>query len=101
MHKVVLEAKDESELLSVADILKNNNIVLNQSQYDACIMDCFQKGQNIWANQVRLIAKFIAAKQYFDNYNKVLTAFLDGTTNAGLINRRTKEATLFAYGTYS
>ena len=26
MHKVVLEAKDESELLSVADILKNNNI---------------------------------------------------------------------------
>ena len=26
MHKVVLEAKDEAELLSVADILKNNNI---------------------------------------------------------------------------
>lgn len=81
--------------------LQTNNIVLNQSQYDACIMDCYQKGQNIWANQVRLIAKFILAKQYFDNYDKVLTAFLDGTTNTGLINRRTKEAKLFVYNTYS
>ena len=75
--------------------------MLNQSQYDACIMDCYQKGQNIWTNQVRLIAKFILAKQYFDNYDKVLTAFLDGTTNTGLINRRTKEAKLFVYNTYS
>ena len=81
--------------------LQTNNIALNQSQYDACIMDCFQKGQNIWANQVRLIAKFIFAKQHFDDYDKVLTAFLDGTTNTGLINRRTKEATLFVYNTYS
>ena len=81
--------------------LEKNEIVLNQNQYDACIMDCFQKGQNIWKNQVRLIAKFILAKQYFDNYDKVLTAFLDGTTNVGLTNRRTKEANLFVYGTYS
>ena len=81
--------------------LQNNNIVLNQNQYDACIMDCYQKGQNIWTNQVRLIAKFILAKQYFDDYDKVLIAFLDGTSNNGLINRRTKEANLFVYNTYS
>ena len=81
--------------------LEDNEIALNQNQYDACIMDCFQKGQNIWSKQSRLIAKFIIAKQNFDNYDKVLTAFLDGTTNAGLTNRRTKEANLFVYGTYS
>lgn len=81
--------------------LEENEIVLNQNQYDACIMDCFQKGQNIWSKQERLIAKFIFENQYFDNYDKVLTAFLDRTTNVGLTNRRTKEANLFVYGTYS
>ncbi len=77
--------------------LQQNDIVLNQHQYDACVLDCYQKGQNIWANQVRLIAKFILAKQSFYNYNEVVVAFLDGTSNNGLINRRTKEAELFVY----
>ena len=63
--------------------LQTNNIVLNQYQYDACIMD------------------FILAKQHFKDYSQVLPAFIDGTTNSGLINRRTKEANLFVYNTYS
>ena len=37
----------------------------------------------------------------YASYDKVLTAFLDGTTNVGLTNRRTKESNLFVYGTYS
>ena len=80
--------------------LSENNIHLNQNQYDACIMDCYQKGMNIWQNQVRDIAKFILENEDFDNFDKVLDAFLDGTTSNGGINRRTKEANLFVYGAY-
>jgi GH24 family phage-related lysozyme (muramidase) len=83
------------------DFLKNNNILLSQNQYDACVMDCFQKGQNIWKNQKRSIAQFIVGNQYFYDYSQVLTAFLDGATNEGLKNRRTREAKLFVYNIYS
>lgn len=83
------------------NFLINNNIVLRQNQYDACVMDCFQKGQNIWENQIQSIAKFILDYQSFSDYSQVLTAFLGGTTNEGLKNRRTREANLFVYNIYS
>jgi len=83
------------------NFLQSNNIKLNQCQYDACIMDAYQKGQNIWQKGTREIVKFILADQDFDNYDKVLTVFIDGATDDGWINRRTKEAKLFVRNLYS
>ena len=73
---------------------------MNQNQYDACIRDCYQKGENIWAQQGRAITKFILSNNDFDDYEKVLEAFLDGEPDLGRSNRRTKEANLFCYCTY-
>ena len=83
------------------NFLQSNNIRLNQFQYDACIMDAYQKGQHIWQKGTREIVKFILADQDFENYDKVLAAFIDDATAAGLINRRTKEANLFVNNIYS
>ena len=83
------------------NFLQSNNVRLNQYQYDACIMDAYQKGQNIWQNGTREIVKFILADQNFDDYDKVLTAFVEGATENGWINRRTKEARLFVQKVYS
>ena len=83
------------------NFLQSNNVRLNQYQYDACIMDAYQKGQNIWQNGTREIVKFILADQNFDDYDKVLTAFIEGATENGWINRRTKEARLFVQKVYS
>lgn len=79
--------------------LSTNGILLSQYQYDACIADSFQKGQNIWGNSKYLISNYIKAGN-FGNYNACLIAFLGGTTNQGLINRRTAEAKLFYNGYY-
>ena len=81
--------------------LQNNNIVLNQNQYDACIIDCYQKGKNIWNNQQSDISIFIKDKTNFDNWQEVLDAFLDGVQvgDANYI-RRYREAGLFLYWYY-
>lgn len=78
-------------------------IVLNQNQYDSCIIDCYQKGAYIWSSTTnkRLIVEFIEENSDFDDYSKVLTAFIDGANDEGRINRRTAEANLFFYGSYS
>ena len=83
------------------NFLHCNNVRLNQYQYDACIMDAYQKGQNIWQSGTRSIVKFILDNQDFNNYEKVLIAFIDGATKNGWINRRTKEANLFVNNIYS
>lgn len=83
------------------NFLQSNNVRLNQCQYDACIMDAYQKGQNIWQNGTRKIVKFILDNQNFDNYNQVLEAFVDGATDNGWVNRRTKETNLFVNNIYS
>ena len=82
------------------DFLISNNIQLNQKQYDACILDCYQRGENIWKKQNKKIAKFILANENFQDYDKVLNAFLGDGSNAGKNDRRTKEANLFVYGVY-
>lgn len=97
---------DIAEIFEVRfnNFLQCNNVRLNQYQYDACIIDTYQKGQNIWHkeyNESREIVKFILANQDFDNYNKVLNAFIDGATKSGWVNRRTKEANLFVHNRYS
>ncbi|MFR5797228.1 MAG: RHS repeat-associated core domain-containing protein [Oscillospiraceae bacterium] len=79
------------------DFLYENNIVLTQEQYDACIMDSFQKGQNIWGNSEYAISNYILSRNY-GSYNECLAAFLGETENEGLINRRTKEADIFYNG---
>ena len=79
------------------DFLYENNIVLTQEQYDACIMDSFQKGQNIWGNSEYVISNYILSCNY-GSYNECLAAFLGETENEGLINRRTKEANIFYNG---
>ena len=83
------------------NFLQSNNVRLNQFQYDACIMDAFQKGQNIWQKGEREIVKFILANQNFEDYEEVLAAFIDGATKDGWVNRRTKEAQLFVNQVYS
>ena len=77
--------------------IEENNIILTQEQYDACIMDSFQKGQNIWGNTSYDISNYILSGNY-GSYNECLAAFLDGAENEGLINRRTKEAEIFYNG---
>ena len=76
------------------DFLYENNIVLTQEQYDACIMDSFQK---IWGNSEYAISNYILSRNY-GSYNECLAAFLGETENEGLINRRTKEADIFYNG---
>ena len=78
------------------DFLSENDIYLTQAQYDACIMDSFQKGQNIWGNDYS-VSNYILNQNY-SSYEECLQAFLANTENEGLINRRTQEANLFYYG---
>lgn len=79
--------------------LTNNRIALTQQQYDACIADCFQKGQNIWGNSNYPISNYILTRN-FSNYNACLSAFLGSSSSGGLLNRRTSEAKMFFYGIY-
>lgn len=81
--------------------LTSNRIALTQNQYDACILDCYQKGENIWINQVRDISHFIMSNEGFDNYSEVVSSFLDGVEfGEDNYNRRMKEADLFCYCNY-
>lgn len=93
---------NNSFILKFNEFLNNKNIALNQNQYDSCIIDCYQKGVNIWTQTTnkRLIVTFIEGKVNFDNYNEILSAFIDETNDPGRINRRTAEANLFFYGAY-
>lgn len=79
--------------------LTNNRIALTQQQYDACIADCFQKGQNIWGNSNYPISNYILTRN-FSNYNACLSAFLGSSSSGGLLNRRTSEAKMFFCGIY-
>jgi RHS repeat-associated protein len=78
--------------------LSKNNINLKQNQYDACIVDCFQKGQNIWGDSKYSISNYLL-KKTFNDYAKCLSAFL--ASNPGrLTGRRTAEAQTFYYNNY-
>ena len=105
-------SKDEANILLMEDLkerfilnfnifLKDNHITLNQRQYDACILDCFQRGENIWRNQYQAISIFIKNNQDFGDYEKVLNAFCENGSDAGRNDRREKEANLFVYGVYN
>ena len=80
------------------EFLCENDILIDQQQYDALIIDCYQKGQYIWGNSYS-ISEYIIGGDY-SSYEQCLAAFLGSTSNEGLINRRTKEADLFYYGLY-
>jgi len=79
--------------------LSKNKIALTQQQYDACIIDCFQKGAYIWGKSIYPISNYILARN-FSNYNACLKAFLGSHSKGGLIDRRTSEAKMFFYGIY-
>lgn len=83
---------------SFNNFITKNKITLSQYQYDACIADSFQKGQNVWTNG-STISQYILNGNYND-YDQALEAFLNNTKNNGLINRRTAETDMFIYGEY-
>jgi GH24 family phage-related lysozyme (muramidase) len=78
--------------------LSDNQIVLNQNQYDALIADSFQKGPYIWEMEDDYsIVSYIKAGD-FSNKEEGLKAFIgdpEGIYKEGLINRRTAEANMF------
>ena len=65
------------------------------------LLDCFQRGQNIWDNKTNAITKFIENNQNFDDYKKVSDAFYGEGSDDGRNDRRQKEADLFVYGIYN
>ena len=81
--------------------LRENNINLNQNQYDACILDCYQRGENTWSNQESSISIFIKNKQSFNNFADVSRAFHGSGSGDGRDTRREMEANLFVYGVYN
>ena len=83
---------------SLNKFLSDNQIVLNQNQYDALIADSFQKGPYIWEMEDDYsIVSYIKAGD-FSNKEEWLKAFIcdpEGIYKEGLINRRTAEANMF------
>ena len=89
---------------------KNNRVRLNDRQFDACIADSFQKGQNIWFNpKTYSLPRFLlntSDKCFFNKslftYKSVKTAFITPTgSTGGLHKRRIAEANLFYNDKYS
>ncbi len=85
-------------------------IYLNQKQFDACIIDSYQRGQNMWKNGIWVkydLPCFLNRYRIFNDnkhhrsFNEINSAF-QGTVSsaAGLKKRRLSEARLFSGGFY-
>ncbi len=85
---------------------KCKRIALRQTQFDACVIDSYQRGQYMWDSTAYDLTKFLLNNHCFYNiklysFKSVQNAFTGTkTTNKGLLNRRQREAKLFYYGTY-
>lgn len=85
-------------------LIKNNELVLKQQQFDAMASFTFNYGQNTWASDTRYttIRNFLLKGDYSESAVKAAYAVYMGSINPpGLIARRNDEIEMFLHGEYT
>ena len=86
----------------VNNFVSNNNLILNQYQYDALVMDTYQRGQNIWGLEShRPLEDYLINGDYSDLYSATNAFNYDLSAIDGVQNRRIMEAEYFVTGKYT
>ena len=81
--------------------IADNNITLSQHQFDALVIDTYQRGQNTWGNNSRPLQDFLLNGDFTDL--EAATAAFNTNRNAvaGVQNRRIMQAEFFVTGAYT